>query len=116
MNNYGCCSQALIFPEHQVPPLLQYLKWRGIGFRDALIEEYADDHALIRWALTPSLFQHIGSRSSKWDRLNPEPKDVNGHFSTQRIWNYQFESWNADVLREEHDVYDHINKERYPSQ
>jgi hypothetical protein len=102
MNSYGCCSQALLFPRDQVPPLLDYFKKKRTGLRDELIETYANQKSLTRWALTPSVFQHIGSRSSKWRGKGSDVFDENGLISTERIWNYHFESWDADKLRNEH--------------
>lgn len=101
MNSYGCCSQALLFPRHQVSPLLNYFKKKGTGLRDELIEAYADERRLTRWALTPSVFQHIGSRSSKWRGNGTDVVDENGFISTERIWNFHFESWDAERLRRE---------------
>jgi hypothetical protein len=102
MNSYGCCSQALLFPREQVPPLLDYFKKERTGLRDVLIEMYADQKRLTRWALTPSVFQHIGSRISKWKGNGSEVVDENGLIATERIWNYHFEAWDADKLRREH--------------
>jgi hypothetical protein len=101
MNSYGCCSQALLFPREQVPPLLDYFKKERTGLRDVLIEMYADQNGLTRWALTPSVFQHIGSRSSKWKGNGSEVVDENGLIATERIWNYHFEAWDTDRLRHE---------------
>jgi hypothetical protein len=101
-NSYGCCSQALLFPREQVPPLLDYFKKEKTGLRDVLIEMYADQNGLTRWALTPSVFQHIGSRSSKWKGNGSEEVDENGLIATERIWNYHFEAWDAVELRREH--------------
>jgi GR25 family glycosyltransferase involved in LPS biosynthesis len=102
MNSYGCCSQALLFPKDQVPPLLDYFKNKKNGLRDELIEMYANQKGLTRWALTPSVFQHIGSRSSKWRGKGSDVVDENGLIATERIWNYHFEAWDADRLRNEH--------------
>lgn len=91
MDKYGCCSQALLFPREQVPPLLSYFRERGSGLRDVLIETYADRHALAKWALTPSVFQHIGARSSKWKGNGSEVVGDDGLVATERIWNTHFE-------------------------
>jgi len=101
MNSYGCYSQALLFPREQVPPLLDYFKKKRTGLRDVLIEMYADHNGLTRWALTPSVFQHIGSRSSKWKGNGSDVVDENGLIATERIWNYHFEAWDAEKLRNE---------------
>jgi len=102
MNSYGCCSQALLFPRDQVPPLLDYFRKKRTGLRDVLIEMYADRNGLTRWALTPSVFQHIGSRSSKWKGNGSDVVDEYGLIATERIWNYHFEAWDAERLRNEH--------------
>lgn len=100
MNKFGCCSQAMVFPREQVPPLLEYFKRKKSGLRDELIEKYADEHSLSRWALTPSVFQHIGSRSTKWKGKGSDVIDKNGLISTERIWNYHFEAWDAGKMQE----------------
>lgn len=92
MNQFGCCSQAMVFPREQIPPLLRYFKRRKTGLRDELIEKFADENGLARWALTPSVFQHIGSRSTKWKGNGSDVFDENGMISTERIWNYRFEA------------------------
>ena len=104
MDNFGCCSQAFVFPREQVPSLLDYLKKERTGLRDVLIERYADLNGLARWAQTPSVFQHIGSRSTKWRGPGSDVVDANGKLSTDRIWNYRFESWNADELQREREA------------
>jgi hypothetical protein len=102
MNGYGCCSQALLFPRDQVPPLLDYFKKKKNGLRDELIEMYADDNGLTRWALTPSVFQHIDSRSSKWQGNGTDDIGENGLIATERIRNFHFVAWDASQLRNEH--------------
>jgi hypothetical protein len=101
MNSYGCCSQALLFPRDQVPPLLDFFKKKRTGLRDVLIEMYADKNGLTRWASTPSVFQHIGARSSKWKGNGTDIIDENGLLEPERIWNYHFEEWDAGRLRSE---------------
>lgn len=99
MNGYGCCSQALLFPRSQVPPLLRYFRKRRTGPRDELIEQYADRNRLTRWALTPSVFQHIGSRSSKWrGNGSEEIGQHDGLTGPERIWNFHFEAWDPEQL------------------
>ena len=99
MNGYGCCSQALLFPRSQVTPLLRYFRKRRTGPRDELIEEYADRNRLTRWALTPSVFQHIGSRSTKWrGNGSEEIGEHDGLTGPERIWNFHFEGWDSERL------------------
>lgn len=99
MDDFGCCSQAFIFPRAQVPPLLDYFAEERVGLRDVLIEKYASRNHLARWAQTPSVFQHIGSRSSKWKGPGSEVADKNGKIPTDRIWNYRFEDWDVEEMQ-----------------
>jgi hypothetical protein len=89
-------------PQYQVPSLLDYFNKKKNGLRDELIEMYADNNGLSRWALTPSVFQHIGSRSSKWQGNGTDDIGENGLIATERIWNFHFEAWDAGQLRNEH--------------
>jgi len=99
MNGYGCCSQALLFPRSRVPPLLKYFQRKKTGPRDELIEQYAERNRLKRWALTPSVFQHIGSRSSKWrGNGSEEIGEYDGLTGPERIWNLHFEAWDPEQL------------------
>jgi hypothetical protein len=80
MNSYGCCSQALLFPRYQVPLLLDFFKRKGKGPRDSLIEDYADELGLSRWALPLVSFSILGpggpsgSVLERW--LDPDGEDV----------------------------------------
>ncbi|WPG99527.1 Hypothetical protein R9X50_00234200 [Acrodontium crateriforme] len=98
MNHHACCSQALLFPRERVLPLLDHYTKSGIGFRDTLMEKYADDNGLSRWALTPSVFQHVGAQSSKWSGQGPKQMGRNGRTTSQNNWNFQFERWDATKL------------------
>lgn len=108
MNSYGCCSQAFVFPRHQIPGLLSWYEQAHNGYIDpvthadktqvdSLTEIYASMHGLQRWALTPSMFQHLGGKSTKptsitrWGRSNAE-----------NIWNFSFEMLDREDLRNEH--------------
>ncbi|KAK5169801.1 uncharacterized protein LTR77_005779 [Saxophila tyrrhenica] len=109
MEAYGCCSQAFVFPRPQIPDLLT---WYEQHFEkpyidpvthteqtqvDSLTEVWAEEKGLGRWALTPSVFQHVGGKSTKpmnaaqWGRTNVE-----------NIWNFGFERLDGDRLRKEH--------------
>lgn len=97
MDTYGCCSQALVFPRGQVPGLTKALEELNIGKADSLVELYASEYGLARWALTPSVFAHVGSTGSRgsyitrWNRSNVE-----------NIWNFSFELFDAEKLKDEH--------------
>jgi hypothetical protein len=82
MDTHGCCSQALVFPRYRVPDLIRYWEERGSGFIDSLTEQYSNERDLSRWAIVPSVFQHVGSISTKGDSAS----DV-----ASRIWNSDFE-------------------------
>lgn len=99
MDQFGCCSQALVFPQHQIRGLIGFYRERGIGFVDALTEEFADQQSLRRWALVPSVVQHVGARSSKAG----DDQDSKWHRSVAaNLWNFDFERFDEDGLRKEH--------------
>ncbi|EGD91541.1 hypothetical protein H112_00637 [Trichophyton rubrum D6] len=93
MPRFGCCSQALVFPHNRVPDVVFWYEKKKIGFADSLLEEYANINNEIRWALTPSVFQHIGAKSSK---------DGSGDDVAKQIWNPDFELNDPIALQAEH--------------
>lgn len=100
MNKYGCCSQSLVYPRGKVQDLINWYETKKIGFVDMLTEEYADQHGELRLALTPSVIQHIGRKSSKGDDFGADSKY---HISVaEKLWNFAFEQNSATELREEH--------------
>ncbi|KAI9374797.1 hypothetical protein BJX61DRAFT_532064 [Aspergillus egyptiacus] len=92
MNQYGCCTQGLVFPRKRVDALMEFLSAKGHGQTDSMIEEYADHYGLTRYALAPPQLQHVGLKSSR-DNL-----DIN----TQSTWAFWFETNDPAALREEH--------------
>lgn len=98
MNDFGCCSQALAFPRERVADIVRWYESKRIGFADMLLEEYANENKEIRWALTPSVFQHVGIKSSK---LDPNGGDED---ATKVIWNFPFELNNPIALQIEHEA------------
>lgn len=104
MNKYACCSQALTFPRDQIPDLIEYFRSKKIGHRDSLAEEYADANHLERFAITPVLFQHIGSKTSKFNGVNQV--QAFGRNAAQNEWNFDFENYDAEELRRMHDLTD----------
>lgn len=68
-----------------------------MGKIDSLTELYANAGDWDRWALTPSLFAHVGSKSSK---VSFETKW--GRSNTENIWNFGFEEYRREDLREDH--------------
>lgn len=100
MSKYGCCSQGLVFPREKAIALTQWFEMKKIGFVDVLTEEYADQHGELRWALTPSVIQHIGRKSSKPDDFGTASKYQMS--VAEKIWNFAFEQNSAADLRREH--------------
>ncbi|GAB7335357.1 hypothetical protein MBLNU13_g07743t2 [Cladosporium sp. NU13] len=92
MDQYGCCTQALVFPRSQTEGLLNYLKHRGDGQTDSLIEEYADSEGLERYALAPQVVQHVGLISSR----------NNLAINAKSTWAFWFETQDPLKLRREH--------------
>ncbi|EOA85968.1 uncharacterized protein SETTUDRAFT_161662 [Exserohilum turcica Et28A] len=96
MARFGCCSQALVFPRSKALELVSYFNDRRTGYMDVLTEEFAEQKNELRFAITPSLVQHVGRESSKYTDQGPIIK--------QGIWNFQFERYNWEELRREHEA------------
>jgi hypothetical protein len=96
MARFGCCSQALVFPRSKALELVSYFKDRRSGFMDVLTEEFAEKRSELRFAITPSVVQHIGRESSKRTDQGPIIK--------QGIWNFRFERYEWEDLRGEHEA------------
>jgi hypothetical protein len=60
--NFGCCSQALVFRREEVPSLIQYLEAERQGQVDLLVDKSASKHGLARYSLYPVQLQHIGMK------------------------------------------------------
>jgi hypothetical protein len=101
MNNFGCCSQGLVFSHHKAQKLVEWYENKKVGFVDMLTEEYADKTGDTRWALTPSVLQHIGRKSSKGDDRGKDAK--HGRTVAEKLWNFAFELNDAESLRKEHE-------------
>ncbi|KZF23560.1 hypothetical protein L228DRAFT_119672 [Xylona heveae TC161] len=100
MPAFGCCSQALVYPQARVPELLAWYESKQLGFIDMLTEEFANRHEETRWALTPSVFQHVGIKSSKGSAN--EQKSKHNTIVTQNLWNFAFERNDPRSLHVEH--------------
>ncbi|KAM0237909.1 hypothetical protein ACHAP5_008807 [Fusarium lateritium] len=89
MANYGCCAQGLVIPHQRLNALGSALG-TAIGdiAGDSFIEGYADKHGLKKYAITPSVLQHVGIRESSDSE------------STKKLtWNFSFEKIRDKVLR-----------------
>jgi hypothetical protein len=100
MNRFGCCSQGFVFPRTKANDLIHWYESKRVGFVDMLTEEYADLKHENRLALTPSVLQHVGRRSSKGDDFGENSKY---HMSVaEKLWNFRFEKNDPKALHEEH--------------
>ncbi|KAI5241145.1 hypothetical protein E4T43_05656 [Aureobasidium subglaciale] len=100
MPRYGCCSQALVFPRSSALSIINLFQDKKLGFVDSLIEEFADQNGGLRWALTPSVVQHIGRKSSKGDDFGTASKYSMS--VAEKLWNFGFEENDGEELRREH--------------
>ena len=48
MNQYGHCSQGLVFPRSKAQCIADFFEDRKVGYVDVLTGEYADEHAEFR--------------------------------------------------------------------
>ncbi|KAJ6191129.1 hypothetical protein N7519_001150 [Penicillium mononematosum] len=113
MPQFGCCSQAFVFPRSRIPDLTELYERKRLGYVDMLTEEFANENGEIRWAVTPVVMQHAGRRSSKG--MNNDPYTPLKHKNkaelteVEKLWNFRFETQDAETLREEHVlVNDHV--------
>ncbi|RBR04597.1 uncharacterized protein FIESC28_11524 [Fusarium coffeatum] len=80
MPRYGCCAQGLVFPNHHLGDLQDFLREPPYQFPgDMIMEDYARDHQLTKWALDPSVMQHVGLVESSDGPRRAE------------VWNFSFE-------------------------
>ncbi|KAL8932976.1 MAG: hypothetical protein Q9216_006583 [Gyalolechia sp. 2 TL-2023] len=87
MPNFGCCAQGFVFSSTAAARVVSKLKEIERGFVDMIIEEWANNEHLTRFAVVPSLLQHIGGHSSKGDDFAPnQPLSV-----AETIFNFGFE-------------------------
>jgi hypothetical protein len=81
MSNYGCCAQGLVIPHRHLPALEGALHTASDDIAgDTLIEKFADDGALQKYAIVPSVLQHVGIKGSSDDQG-----------SKKATWNFSFE-------------------------
>lgn len=81
MPRYGCCSQGLVIPSRHLTVLEEKLRQAPFDLpADSTIEKAADTLQLDKWAIVPSVLQHIGARGSS---------AKGGAIKT--TWNFSFE-------------------------
>ncbi|KAG9202751.1 hypothetical protein G6514_004004 [Epicoccum nigrum] len=101
MSEFGCCAQGFVFPHLKALALIDYYKDRRLGFVDVLTEDFANERGELRYAMTPSVLQHVGKKSSKIDDYGPQSKW--GRSVAEKIWSFTFEKFDWRKLRQEHD-------------
>ena len=84
MDNFGCCSQGLLYPREVIPVVRSHLEHGGTMFVDTVVEDAARQENLARWAIVPSLLQHVGAHSSK--------ATIDADDKAKAIWNFAFET------------------------
>ncbi|KAF4436043.1 integral membrane [Fusarium acutatum] len=86
MPRYGCCAQGLVFPNHHLQNLQDFLREPPYQFPgDMIMEDYARDNGLSKWALDPSVLQHVGLVESSDGPRRAE------------VWNFSFERLKGSV-------------------
>jgi hypothetical protein len=89
---WGCCTQAMVYPRDQVPPLVEWIHEKDKVSIDVMVERYADEKRLERLAIAPQLMQQVGlssTRDSKEEEL-------------RRIRALQFEDHDVVKLKKDH--------------
>jgi hypothetical protein len=89
MPEFGCCNQALVYPNHKIRELIVYLRDRRTGDLHDVLEDYANENKELRYAVTPSLVQHIGREGAKG--------------RAEKVWSAAFERFGIKRLRCEHE-------------
>ncbi|EON95703.1 putative integral membrane protein [Phaeoacremonium minimum UCRPA7] len=80
MERYGCCAQGLVIPERHLEGFQNLLRNPPYDFAgDQKLEGYAESRGLRKWALEPSVFQHVGLKQSSAGDVRAE------------VWNFSFE-------------------------
>ncbi|KAL6803489.1 glycosyltransferase [Trichoderma sp. SZMC 28012] len=80
MPHYGCCAQGLVLPQRHLESFQALLRDPPYDFPgDMILEDYAEARGLVKWALEPSVFQHVGFKESSDGTRRAE------------VWNFGFE-------------------------
>ncbi|PNP56415.1 hypothetical protein THARTR1_03493 [Trichoderma harzianum] len=80
MPHYGCCAQGLVLPQRHLEEFQALLRDPPYNFPgDMILEDYAEARGLVKWALEPSVFQHVGFKESSDGTRRAE------------VWNFGFE-------------------------
>ncbi|OTA92235.1 hypothetical protein M434DRAFT_396596 [Hypoxylon sp. CO27-5] len=100
MHQYGCCAQGLVFPQRQVVdhllPLYRNTEDNHAAV-DTFLEDWANNHDSLRWAVTPVLIQHVGGKSS-----HGAGDQESGSLTDDMPFDYSFEMNDPIKLAKEH--------------
>ncbi|KAI1391749.1 uncharacterized protein F4822DRAFT_104532 [Hypoxylon trugodes] len=100
MHQYGCCAQGLVFPQRQVVnhllPLYRDTQDNHAAV-DTFLEDWANSHDSLRWAVTPVLIQHVGGKSS-----HGAGDQESGLLTDDMPFDYSFETNDPIKLAKEH--------------
>jgi len=100
MNNFGCCSQGLLFSQNMAETMARWYEFKKEGFVDMLTEQYGNQFGNPRFAITPSVLQHVGRKTSKDDgNVKLESGKRSG---PENIWSFGFEEYDVEELRRQH--------------
>ncbi|KAI9687399.1 MAG: hypothetical protein M1820_010468 [Bogoriella megaspora] len=91
--NFGCCSQALLYPREQISGLIKSLHEQEAGQYDLMINEYAKTEALSRLSLYPAQVRHLGVESTR----DTDPAEA------QAVWSAAFETLSSETLKADHE-------------
>jgi hypothetical protein len=105
MPRFGCCSQAFVFPNLKAQELVTYLKERSVGYTDVLVEDFANERDELRFAVTPSVVQHIGREIGivEGDGDEEIPISKSDRSLADKIWSFTFEKLDWQALKKEHE-------------
>jgi hypothetical protein len=101
MPRFACCSQAFVFPNVKAAELVEYFKERHLGYMDVITEDFANERGELRYAITPSLVQHVGRKSFHGDDIGPMSKWALS--VAEKTWSFAFEKFDWRALRREHE-------------
>ncbi|KAI1453245.1 integral membrane protein [Annulohypoxylon moriforme] len=100
MHQYGCCAQGLVYPQRQVLdhllPLYRDTQDSHAAV-DTFLEDWANNHDELRWAVTPVLIQHVGGKSS-----HGAGDQESGSLTDDMPFDYSFEMNDPIKLAREH--------------
>ncbi|KAK5630680.1 hypothetical protein RRF57_006395 [Xylaria bambusicola] len=96
---YGCCLQGDAIPQMQMTDVC-FDTQDSHAATDTFLEDYANEHDELRWAVTLSLIQHVGGKNS-----HGVGDQLHGRITCDTPFNYDFERNDPAQLSQEHMAY-----------